>query len=237
MTDPARRALLLAAAALPACAGTTPPASAPAGPVAAPVLRVGDRWQYRLTDRLRGVWLDEPSVEVVEAGETIRTATRSRRSSEPVEERFVSPWIALVEDWYGVRQAYAAPVPLVPAPLEAGRSNTTTTTYTAVDVPRPRRWSQRMSTGRWESVEVPAGRFDCLRIDRVISFDAPDSERRNASRTDVLWYAPAVGRWVRRDTDGAFISSGLGGGNPAEGVQGLEGAQRWELTAWRRAAR
>ncbi len=238
VTDPARRALLLAAAVLPACAGTTtPPVGAPAGPVAAPVPRIGDRWQYRVTDRLRGVWIDEPRVEVVEVGDTIRTLTHSRRGGEPTEERFASPWIALVEDWYGVRQTYLLPVPVVPAPLEAGRASTFGTTYTALDVPKPRRWSQRLSTGRWESVEVPAGRFDCLRIDRVITFEAPDEQRRNSSRTDVLWYAPAVGRWIRRDTGGTFISSGLGGANPAEGVQGLESALRWELTAWQRAAR
>lgn len=237
MTDRTRRALLLAAAALPACAGTSPATNAPLGPVAAPKLRVGDRWQYRVTDRMRGGWVDEPRVEIVEAGATIRTATHSRRGGEPAEERFAAPWIALVEDWYGQRQAYSVPVPVVPLPLEPGRSTSTTTTYTLVDGPKPRRWSQRLSTGRWESVEVPAGRFDCLRIDRVISFDAPDEQRRNSSRTDVLWYAPAVGRWIRRDTGGAFISSGLGGANPAEGVQGLESPLRWELTAWRPAER
>lgn len=237
MTDPARRALLLAAAALPACAGTNPAVNAPAGPVTAPVLRVGDHWQYRVTERMRDAWIDEPRCEVVEVGATIRTLTHSRRGGDPVEERFASPWIALVEDWYGIRQTYASPVPIVPMPLEPGRSEHTVTRYAVVDEPKPRRWSQRLSTGRWEAIEVPAGRFDCLRIERVIGFDAPDEGRLNASRTDVLWYAPAVGRWVRRETGGTFISSGVGGANPAEGVQGLESPLRWELTQWRRTDR
>ena len=46
MTDPARRALLAAAAALPAC-GAMPQGAGPSGPMPAPTVRIGDRWRYQ----------------------------------------------------------------------------------------------------------------------------------------------------------------------------------------------
>jgi hypothetical protein len=237
MNDPRRRSLLAALAALPACAGPMAPGSdGPSGPLPAPVVRVGDRWQYRLTEALRGTWLDEPSCEVAAIGDGIRTLTRGRRGAPPVEELFAFAWAAQIESLHGVNYRFDEPVPLVPAPLQAGTSLRTTTSASVPDTPRRLRWSQRLSVGGWRVVDVPAGRFDCLRIDRLIAYDAPDPFRRNATRSDTLWYAPQVSRWVRREMLGEYVSAGLGLGNPAEGVLAREDALIWELVAYRPAA-
>jgi hypothetical protein len=234
VTDPARRALLAAAAALPAC-GALPQGTAPAGPVPSPVVRVGDRWRYQLTERSRGRWLDEPTFEVVEVAPEIRLAVTSRRGGPPVEERFSSAWAALVETLYGFSYEFAAPVPLVPSPVGTGFGSTVTT-YRDPGTGRRRRWSQRLTGGGWERVEVPAGAFDCLRIGRVVAFEHVDPNRSSATMSDTLWYAPQAHRWVQREWRGEYISLGLSGGdNAPEGTQGREDWLLWQLTAYQPA--
>ncbi len=52
---------------------------------------------------------------------------------------------------------------------------------------------------------MPAGQFDCLRIDRTIYFEPRQLGRFNARPVESLWYAPAVNRWVRRDWTGFYL--------------------------------
>lgn len=193
---------------------------------------MGDRWRYRCIDRQSGYVLEEPTWEVVEAGDALRVRVSGRRGAPATEERFAGAWLALNELMYGVSFAFAEPVPLVPPGLEPGSSRSTSTSWLEPETQRRRSWSQQLRVGDWERIEVPAGTFDCLRVSRAISFDHPDRERRNARRVDVLWYAPEVNRWVQRDQRGDFISSGLGDGNPAEGIQGRDEALRWVLTSY-----
>jgi hypothetical protein len=231
LSAPARRALLAAVVAVPAC-GALPQGAAPAGTVPAPAVRVGDRWRYLLTERSRGRWLDEPTFEVVEVAPEIRIAVSSRRGGPPGEERFASAWTALVETLYGLSYAFAAPVPLVPSPIGAG-FGATATTYRDPGTGRRRRWTQQLTGGGWTRVQVPAGEFECLRIGRVVAFDHPDDNRRSATMTDTLWYAPQVNRWVQRTWQGEYISAGLSGAdNPPEGTQGRDDWLLWQLTAY-----
>jgi len=227
---PSRRLLLAAVAVLPAaCAGSG--VQAPAGPVPAPRIRIGDRWRYQLIDQLNGRWLDEPSFEVVSAEPEIVLRVTSRKPGPPREERFTGAWSALQEWMYGAELTFTEPVPLLPSPIAAGGGSTTVTRYREVPDPRPRRWTQSLSARDWESVEVPAGRYDCLRVTRMIGFTSADIGRGVSSRIDTLWYAPAVNRWVQREWRGDFVSAGLGD-NPAEGILAMEDRLLWQLTAY-----
>ncbi len=56
---------------------------------------------------------------------------------------------------------------------------------------------------RWETVTVPAGTFECLRIWRR---GRPTIEgRKFLENTEVRWYAPKVGYFVRRLADGVLL--------------------------------
>ncbi len=232
MTDPARRALLAAAAALPAC-GALPQGAAPSGPVPAPTVRVGDRWRYRLTERPRDRWIDEPTWEVVEVAPEIRMTVSSRRGGPPREERFASAWAALSETLYGASYEFAAPVPLLPAQVGGNSGGNTVTSYLDVASGRRRRWSQQLSAGRWERLRVPAGEFDCLRVSRVVGFEHVDENRRASTLSDTLWYAPQANRWVRREWRSEYTSAGISGaGNAPEGIAGRDEWLLWELTAY-----
>ena len=52
---------------------------------------------------------------------------------------------------------------------------------------------------------MPAGEFDALRVERRIYFTHVDLRRSQSVRTEYLWYAPAVNRWVRREWTGQYI--------------------------------
>ena len=238
MTDPARRALIGAIVALPACSALGPAAApaidAPRGPLPAPTLRVGDRWRYRLLDVRADRVLANPSWELVEISPELRMrVTSGLPEVPPFDEVFASAWSARAENMYGHVFRFDAPVPIVPVPIEAGRGGgNTTVTHPHPVTGKRLRWSQRLVVGGWESVEVPAGRFDALHIDRRIAYDHPDGGRNSAWRIDSLWYAPRVGRWVRREQRGDYISDGTVAGAPAEGVQGRDDVLRFELTAF-----
>jgi hypothetical protein len=53
-------------------------------------------------------------------------------------------------------------------------------------------------------VRVPAGDFDALRIRRAVWFQHMDWGRIMSRRTETLWYAPSVNRWVQREWSGEF---------------------------------
>ena len=223
----ARRALLAAAAALPACA--TVPGTGPA--IAAPTLRIGERWRYRIVDALSGRWIDEPQYEIVALEPRIRVRVTDRRSADPFVEEWASPWVALSERLEDGVVVFAAPVAVIPA----GDASDARIATTYVD-PRdgiPLRWTQQVSVGRAETVEVPAGRFDCLRVSRVVAFQHPEASRGNATRSETLWYAPSIGRWVQRRVEARHLSPSIGGRDAASvGEAGVDLQRLWQLTAW-----
>jgi hypothetical protein len=235
MTDPVRRALLVAAAALPA-ACAAPGSSGPSTSVNAATLRVGDRWRYQLINRFRNQWIGAPVWEVAATEPELRLKVTNLRGGAVLEERWADPWRVREEIIFGIPMVYAEPQPLVPVPIEAGRVLNTVTTYREAGSGPARPWRQRLSSGPWETIEVPAGRYECLRISRFVAFTHPDTFRASSTRSETLWYAPAVGRWVQREWRGEYVSLGQGDGNPAEGLTAPEEWQMLQLTAWLPAA-
>jgi hypothetical protein len=57
----------------------------------------------------------------------------------------------------------------------------------------------------WEIVKTQVGTFNALRIEKSIRFQHNDSTRIECSRIDRYWYAPEVGRWVIRETNGSYF--------------------------------
>jgi hypothetical protein len=229
-----RRRFALALAALPAACSITGGPRVEPQPVPLPTVRVGDRWRYRQIDRFRNAWVDEPVHEVVAVSPDIRVRITDRRSTAPREERFSSPWSAIVDTSYETPIRFERPMPILPVPIELGESLASETTYRIDGSNSALRWSQTLHAERWERVDVPAGRFDCLRISRVIAYRHPDPFRGNASRSDTIWYAPQVNRWVQREWSGDSVSSGLTGA-PA-GIRGLEDWVQWQLVSYQPAA-
>jgi hypothetical protein len=237
--DPIRRrtalalpAALAAAMLAPGCAtrATVPP-PAGADPLPVPALRVGDRWRYRLIDMYSRGTIGETTVQVAAAGTDLRLTVDAGRGEATLEERYTDPWTVLVDVTYGDPIVFESPVPVVPAGTRVGAWQRTSTRYRTERSSRALAWQQSLRVVGWERVDVPAGAFDALRIERVIHFQHPDVFRFSPDRSDVLWYSPQVGRWVARQWTGTYMPgspSGRAGRAREEWV-------RWELTGWQAA--
>jgi hypothetical protein len=128
---------------------------------------------------------------------------------------------------------FSTPMPVVPQGSSSGMNLKSDTRYMTPSSGTEFTWSQRLSVQGWEKVTVPAGSFDALRIVRQIDFVHPDFFRSYSTRIDTSWYAPQVGRWVKRDWTGSYISPDL----MPRGGRAREDWIDWQLTAYEPAPR
>ena len=238
---PRRRALhgLLA---LPAWAGavgaagcaSTAAVPPPAGmdPLPIPTLRAGDRWTYRLIDRYNGGDLGRTRVTVTAVAPEIVLRIEPGDGGAPLEERWVRPWVALVDAGFDSTIAFESPMTVVPPAARVGQSIRETSRYRSDRSSGRLLWQQRVTVAGWERVRVPAGTFDALRVERLVQLEHPDRFRLDADRNETLWYVPQVGRWAMREWTGTFMP---GAPTPRFG-RAREDWVRWELEAWEPAA-
>jgi hypothetical protein len=241
--DPARRRALGGLIGLPAvgagllgggCASrASVPAPVGAEPLPMPALGIGDRWRYRLTNRYNGSTVGETTVEVLAVAPDIRLRVDPGDGQPMLEERWADPWTAIVDTIYDAPVAFETPMPVVPPGARAGQGLTTSSRYRSERSSGVLGWQQRLRVVGWERMQVPAGAFDALRIERFVTYQHPDIFRYAPERTDTLWYSPQVGRWVVREWTGSYLPGSPGG----RASRAPEDWVRWELTAWEPAKR
>jgi len=211
------------------CAGPPSlPAPVGADPLPSPRLRVGDRWRYLLINRYNRSTIGEASVEVLAIAPEIRLRVDPGDGRPPFEERYAEAWSVIVEGIFDSLITFETPMPLVPPGARVGTSTRSGTRYRSEQSRDVLAWNQQVHATRWERVQVPAGAFDALRIERSVWFKHPDVFRYGSERTDTLWYAPQVGRWVMREWTGDFMS----GGPMARAERAREDWVIWQLSAW-----
>lgn len=185
------RASLIAGLGIMLAACTPVTAPAPSGlPKSAPELRVevppewrpGDRWVYRWRSAEQS---GDRIVEVVE----IRSMGGVRyyvARSDNVHEYWTPElhWAALVRDTK-VEARMLPPEPWFVWPLEVGRRWTHSGVFE--DREGRRESTHQFQVEAAETVEVPAGRFDTLRVVRETT----------TLHFDRYWYAPEVGSYVK----------------------------------------
>jgi hypothetical protein len=204
---------------------------APAGldPLPVPTLRIGDRWRYVLINRYNNIAIGEVAVQVTAVTPLIRLSIDRGAGKPLLEEIYTDPWSVLLETIYsGEPIRFSTPMPVVPQGASSGMNLKSDTRYMTPSSGSEYAWSQRLSVQGWEKVTVPAGSFDALRIVRQIDFVHPDFFRNMPTRTDIAWYAPQVGRWVKRDWTGSYITADL----MPRGGRAREDWIDWQLTAY-----
>lgn len=174
-----------------------------------PVLIVGDRWDYRELNgysheqqadiRYMVYQVDPPRLNVEVDGKPL-SALRSGQIEE-----YAAPWAVSRDTIYDCDNRYDAPLPLLPARLEPGARESWQSMVTTDPKERPRRWHVQIDALGYERVIVPAGDFEALRVRRLIKFEHPDFFRTQSARTEHLWYAPEVRRWVKREWHGEYL--------------------------------
>lgn len=240
-SDPIRRDLILRIAALGgagaglAATGCANPAAVPAPPgveiLTPPAPRIGDRWRYARLNSYNGAPVGQAAVVVTAVTPQIRLSIDRGDGRPPVEEVHANPWSVLVETLYGDPITFDVPMPILPAGARPSLSLNTSGSYRTAQSPRPLRWSQRLRVVGWERIQVPAGSFDALRIERLISFTHPDSFRYDPTRTDQAWYSPQVGHFIAREWSGEYAD----GGPTSRMGRTREGWERWVLAEWKQA--
>jgi hypothetical protein len=149
-----------------------------------------------------------------------------REGSLPSEIQ--DPWgmVAVDAHWSQV-QVYETPIPLWPTQLQPGWQGHFSTNYKTPAEQDARPWDQTMKALAWETITVPAGQFKALRFTNLIKFKSTDFSRTNSVRREKIWFAPEVGRWVARESQGTYYVADSTIVQPYN-----ESGYRWELLEW-----
>ena len=173
---------------------TASPPPAPAAPAigSPPEWRPGDRWVYGWTS---GSETGTKTVEVVEIRQINKVTFYLVRVGDL--EHFYTrelQWAGTMRE-QKVESRMSPPEPWFVWPLEGGRRWTHHAIYE--DANGKTEITDRFSVVAIEMVEVPAGRFNAVKVVR-------ETDRRDV---DEYWYAPEVGfyiKWVGRRGDAQF---------------------------------
>jgi hypothetical protein len=252
MADVTRRFFLLSSAALSVGCAIRAPADATAPPaqnVRQPV--PGQSWRYAKSDIFTRKLVDEQVDRVatvnqtVEIGSSYQVPAKAAKGGWGAAElqkytghqnipagslpsEIQDPWgmVAVDPHWSQV-QVYETPIPLWPAVLEPGWTTRISTDYKTPADQAARPWNQTMKAQAWETVTVPAGQFKALRFTNLIKFKHSDFSRTDSQRQETIWFAPEVGRWVARESQGTYYVADSTIVTPYN-----ENGFRWELLAW-----
>ena len=208
-----RRAFLGAAsaAALSACVsvgGTAGP------PVAAPVLRVGDRWIYNARDgfRVPVTWVETHEVTSVAAGAievrvTLRGDLNTMRTERLLSSGVVASGAVFNND---ETRNFIPPMERYRFPLTFG--DTWTQNLQNLDATNglQTQINRFVRVGGMEQVVTPAGTFDALRMRTLMSVDENNPFRWPFQCNYDVWWAPAVGAMVREFKTATYRERGDG---------------------------
>ncbi|MGH1358992.1 MAG: hypothetical protein ACRBC3_09540 [Burkholderiaceae bacterium] len=202
---PRRRVLAAVGLLIAGCAGNPNRISPPEQPLRAATVRSGERWRYQRINRFNNEPLGEILAEVIQVQPQVIVQLTDQAGQDWGREIYSAPWQIIQEPFYNQTLRFAEPVPLLP-PLPTGsQPGSTRTSYQIDSGNRARPWTARLETRGWERISVPAGQYDCLRVERTIYFQPEQASRFDARRVETLWYAPAVNRWVKRDWTGFYL--------------------------------
>lgn len=138
------------------------------------------------------------------------------------------PWgMVEVDPHWSQVQVYEAPIPLWPTQLEPGWRTRISTNYKTPSDENALPWDQTMKALAWETISVPAGQFKALRFTNLIKFTHSDFSRTDSVRKETIWFAPEVGRWVARESQGTYYIADSTIQQPYN-----ENGFRWELLEW-----
>lgn len=243
--------LYLAAAASVGCVARG--ADTPAPRAAAPAVRppaMGQSWRYAKHDYITGELLDTQIDRVSKIGQSVEIESLSETGEnraltypswgESWWRQYMNgdaarigglieiqnPWgMVVVDPHWSDMQFFEKPIPLWPSELRLGWSRVVSTHYKIPGSEEAMPWQLTMDGLRWESVTVPAGRFTALRYFNFIDFRySIFADRTAAQRMEYVWFAPEIGRWVKRESMGTFHEQLRSEVN--------ESSYRWELLSW-----
>lgn len=198
--------------------------ASPVRTVRSPAL--GQAWTYKKFNFYNSALADTVKEEVTSMDGGISISRHSQLHGSLTQE-FQPVWGQVTQDpYWDFPQTYETPIPLWPGNFETGSSQITDTHYRSANSSF-RYWiSIRTTVIGQEMVKLPCGSFDTVRIEKLIRLEHRDIGRLNTMRTDIIWFAPEIGRWVVKETNGEFRKIGK------RGSDDREDHFRWQLENW-----
>lgn len=206
---PALPAVLVAVLLTAGCA-TPLPQTPPAGESArieAPTPGPDDQWRYRARDGYTGLPRADLELRVVGiAGDVVTLERTADARSDTERHTRDGAWLARALTNLQPLQ-FEPPLAALPFPLHAGQ--TWRQHVTATDPATGRRHRVRVD-GRvlgWERVQVPAGTFDALKVERRIYAGNADYFRTEERIHEIDWYAPRAAAVVKSEASSEYTDT------------------------------
>jgi hypothetical protein len=206
----ARSSLLLAAFAL--ASATVPAANAQSA--AAPMMQVGDRWVYNVksgigltsttyqeTREVTAVGGDGFKIKVT--GKTADGADFSRIEDYVAPFSLRSGTLCLNEP-----RRYPTPLQRVAFPIAPGQRSSKWVNVVSDPGGNKGQINYSFHTRNWDKLTTPAGAFDAIRVDLLITLDDSGPFRNATNCNFTYWYSPAVRGTVRERRSAQYTEIG-----------------------------
>jgi hypothetical protein len=201
-----------------------------AAPMPMPLVRlpqIGQEWRYLERDFFSGQTRGIVVEKISSLGKTI-TVSRSDVHGSLLPSEIQEPYGMVISDphWDKVLNFNPA-IPLWPEKMSSNWNKQVFSKYSVSGYPQNQNeWQLYMSASGWEKITVPAGEFITLRFQNLIHYESVDLNKMNCTRSETIWFAPQIGRWVARESSGSYqVRNTIG---PFL----LEGSTKWELLSW-----
>jgi hypothetical protein len=203
--------LVVAALVLASCAAPGP-GGAPGPAVAAPTLKVGDRWTYQGTDgyRVPIVWEETHEITAIgPQGITIRITAKGPTVDIQRTETWSAPGVVRTGAVFDSETDRFDPALIrYKFPLTSGE----TWNQAVRDLNKPPGpfgpIQRHVAVGGYESVATPAGTFDAIRMRIIMQLDDETFWRYPTECNYLVWYAPSVGAMVKEDKRSYYRDKG-----------------------------
>jgi hypothetical protein len=162
-------------------------------------IRVGDRWSYDIKDALTGDLRQAVTIVAAEINEkeiTTRISVRGR--DRPLTFVFDHDW-GHVDD--GVWKHRPSDLLGIKKPLQVGRQWRAEGNSANLQNGVALQTSALAKVVGQEQITTPAGTFDTFRIELTVRQINTRDQTKSTTLNTVTWYAPAITRWVKRQTE------------------------------------
>ena len=211
-----RRSFLLATPAL-ALSGCVSVGGSAGPSVAAPTLRVGDRWIYDCADGYRDpvTWTETHEVIAIGAsGIAVRVTLVGPTMNYNRVENWQAPGVVLVGSIYDdtVNRDFTAPYVRYQFPLVPEGSWRETVKYPFPANGLVSNVTRYVKVGGYESVTTPGGTFNAIVMRTEMSVDNNNPFQWPTECNYVTWYAPAIGAKVKETKYATYQARNEGAG-------------------------
>jgi len=161
-------------------------------------VRVGDRWSYDIKDGLTGNLRNAITVVVAETNDKeITTRVSYQGKDHPQTAIYDSDWGRIDDGLWRLRPSGIG----IKKPLQIGKEWKSDSNGMNLQSGVAFRASGAAKVVAQEQVKTLAGTFDTFRIDMTVRLINTRDQSRSQNWTFLVWYAPAINRWVKRTSE------------------------------------